>query len=279
MLVELAIGDAYGADFEFASAEFVATHNTLSAYVQHPRHTLKPGSYTDDTQMSLAIAETLIANDPWTPEVLASRFVKTFKRDPRQGYASRFYEFLLSVNDGKEFLAKIHNTSDKSGSAMRVTPVGILPTVQQVIEAATIQAKLTHNSQNGINAAIAAALMSHYFLYRLGNKEGLGLFLEGYVPGNWSVPWDGKVSTLGWECVQAAVTAVTRNHSLSNILQDCVAFTGDVDTVAAIALGAASCSQEVRQDLPSGLFEGLENGRYGRDYIIELDRKLLSRVI
>lgn len=279
MLVELAIGDAYGADFEFASAEFVATHNTLSAYVQHPRHTLKPGSYTDDTQMSLAIAETLIANDPWTPEVLASRFVKTFKRDPRQGYASRFYEFLLSVNDGKEFLAKIHNTSDKSGSAMRVTPVGILPTVQQVIEAATIQAKLTHNSQNGINAAIAAALMSHYFLYRLGNKEGLGLFLEGYVPGNWSVPWDGKVSTLGWECVQAAVTAVTRNHSLSNILQDCVAFTGDVDTVAAIALGAASCSQEVSQDLPSGLFEGLENGRYGRDYIIELDRKLLSRVI
>ena len=279
MLVELAIGDAYGADFEFASAEFVATHNTLSAYVQHPRHTLKPGSYTDDTQMSLAIAETLIANDPWTPEVLASRFVKTFKRDPREGYASRFYEFLLSVNDGKEFLAKIHNTSDKSGSAMRVTPVGILPTVQQVIEAATIQAKLTHNSQNGINAAIAAALMSHYFLYRLGNKEGLGLFLEGYVPGNWSVPWDGKVSTLGWECVQAAVTAVTRNHSLSNILQDCVAFTGDVDTVAAIALGAASCSQEVRQDLPSGLFEGLENGRYGRDYIIELDRKLLSRVI
>ena len=279
MLVELAIGDAYGAGFEFAPAEFVAAHNTLSAYVQHPRHSLKPGSYTDDTQMSLAIAETLIANDPWTPEVLASRFVKTFKRDPRKGYASRFYDFLVSINDGEEFLAKIHGTSDKSGSAMRVTPVGILPTVEQVIEAATIQAKLTHNSPNGINAAIAAALMSHYFLYRLGNKQGLGLFLERYVPGIGSVPWEGKVSTQGWECVQAAVTAIVGNDSLSHILQECVAFTGDVDTVAAIALGAASCSEEVRQDLPSGLFEGLENGKYGRDYIMELDRKLMNRAI
>lgn len=278
MLVELAIGDAYGAGFEFASADFVATYNTLSAYVQHPRYTLKPGSYTDDTQMSLAIAETLISQDPWTPEVLASRFVSAFKRDPRKGYASRFYEFLLSVNDGEEFLAKMHGTSEKSGSAMRVTPVGILPTIEQVIEAATIQAKLTHNSPNGINAALAAALMSHYFLYGLGNKEGLGLFLEGYVAGNWSIPWDGKVSTLGWECVQAAVTAIVRNDSLSNILQDCVAFTGDVDTIAAIALGVASCSEEVTQDLPSHLFEGLENGRYGRDYIRELDKKLLNRV-
>ncbi|MEB3278367.1 MAG: hypothetical protein VKK42_05525 [Lyngbya sp.] len=84
---------------------------------------------------------------------------------------------------------------------------------------------------------------------------------------------------MGWECVQAAVTAIVRNHSLSKILQDCVAFTGDVDTVAAIALGAASCSQEVTQDLPSHLFEGLENGKYGRDYIRELDQKLFNRVI
>jgi len=31
MLVELAIGDAYGAGFEFAPDEFVATHTTPSA--------------------------------------------------------------------------------------------------------------------------------------------------------------------------------------------------------------------------------------------------------
>jgi ADP-ribosylglycohydrolase len=59
---------------------------------------------------------------------------------------------------------------------------------------------------------------------------------------------------------------------------DCIAFTGDVDTVAAIALAAASCCQEVTSDLPAHLFEGLENGTYGRDYIINLDEQLFSLV-
>ncbi|MEH2258198.1 hypothetical protein [Nostoc sp.] len=39
---------------------------------------------------------------------------------------------------------------------------------------------------DGINAAVAAALMSHYFIYRLGAKRKLGEFLEGYVSGEWN---------------------------------------------------------------------------------------------
>ena len=62
--------------------------------------------------------------------------------------------------------------------------------------------------------------------------------------------------------------------SLSKILKKCIDFTGDVDTVATIALGAASCSSEIKQDLPKNLFNDLENGKYGRDYLIELDKKL-----
>jgi hypothetical protein len=49
-----------------------------------------------------------------------------------------------------------------------------------------------------------------------------------------------------------------------------------VDTVAAIAMGAASCCQEIEQDVPENLVNGLENGPYGRDYIINLDKKLMS---
>lgn len=78
--------------------------------------------------------------------------------------------------------------------------------------------------------------------------------------------------------VRAAVTAVTRNASLTGILLDCVNFGGDVDTVAAIALAAASCSQEVEQDLPQHLFDTLENEKYGRDYIQELDVSLMAKV-
>ena len=78
--------------------------------------------------------------------------------------------------------------------------------------------------------------------------------------------------------VRAAITAVMRNDSLSELLQDCIAFTGDVDTVAAIALAAASCSEEIIQDLPAHLIAGLENGSYGKDYIVALDTELMSLV-
>jgi ADP-ribosylglycohydrolase len=276
MLLELAIGDAYGAGFEYADQEMVERYNDLSRYVKHPRHQILPGCYTDDTQMSLAIAETLVAQAPWTPEVLAHHFVTAFKRDQREGYAGRFYQFLLQVRDGREFLANINWTSDKSGAAMRTAPIGILPTVEQVIEATTIQAAITHNTPDGINAARAAALMSHYFIYQLGLKKDLGQFLEAHVPGEWSQPWQGHVKSKGWMSVRAAITAVMRNESLSELLKDCVAFTGDVDTVAAIALAAGSCSQEITQDLPEHLSAGLENGSYGKDYIINLDRQLMA---
>jgi ADP-ribosyl-[dinitrogen reductase] hydrolase len=277
MLLELAIGDAYGAGFEYAQPEIVELHNNLSSYIQHPRHQLKPGCYTDDTQMSIAIAETIVSQQPWTPEVLASKFVETFKRDQREGYSSRFYNFLLKVQDGREFLASINWTSDKSGAAMRATPIGVFPTVEQVIQACTIQAAITHNTPDGINAAVAAALMSHYFIYKLGPKSELGKFLEFHVAGEWSKPWTGKVKSQGWMSVRAAITAVMRNNSMSELLQDCIAFTGDVDTVAAIAASAASCSQEIRQDLPDHLISGLENHTYGRDYLIALDQQLMSR--
>jgi ADP-ribosylglycohydrolase len=277
MLLELAIGDAYGAGFEYADSELVQRDNDLSRYIQHPRHQIKPGCYTDDTQMSLAIAETLLSGEPWTPEVLAHRFVTTFKRDPREGYAGRFYQFLLQVQDGQQFLEKINWTSDKSGAAMRAAPIGVLPTIEQVIEATTIQAAITHNTPDGINAAIAAALMSHYFIYQLGEKKELGKFLDTHVCGEWSKPWQGEVRSKGWMSVRAAITAVIRNDSLSELLKDCIAFTGDVDTVAAIALAAAACSEEMTQDLPAHLSDGLENGTYGRDYIIQLDKQLMDR--
>lgn len=278
MLWELAIGDAYGAGFEYVSSKIIQQHNDLSSYIKHPRHQIEPGCYTDDTQMSIAIAETIVAQKPWTPEVLADAFVVAFKRDPRVGYASRFYDFLVNVRDGREFLDKIIPTSDKSGAAMRAAPIGVFPNIEQVIEFTTIQAAVTHNTADGINAAVAAALMSHYFLYQLGAKKDLGNFLENHVSGQWSQPWQAKVTAQGWIAVRAAITAVMRNDRMSKLLQDCIAFTGDVDTVATIALAAASCSTEITQDIPTYLIESLENRAYGRDYLLALDKSLMNAV-
>jgi ADP-ribosylglycohydrolase len=159
---------------------------------------------------------------------------------------------------------------------MRAGPLGVLPTIGSVLDYCRVQAALTHNTPDGIGAAQAAALMTHSFLYDLGPKARLGEFLEGMVPGQWSVPWYGTVKSKGWMSVRAAVTAVQRNVSLAELLLDCVAFTGDVDTVAAVALAAASCSRQYRHDLPAALLAGLENGPFGKDYLAELDERLLA---
>jgi ADP-ribosyl-[dinitrogen reductase] hydrolase len=276
VLLELAVGDAYGAGFEYVSAEMVREQNNLSRYVKHPRHRMQPGAYTDDTQMSLAIAEVMVSGEVWSPETLADRFVEVFKRDPREGYAQGFYHFLQHIHDGEEFLREIRPESEKSGAAMRAAPIGVSSTIPLVIERCTMQAALTHNTPNGINAAIAAALMTHYMLYNLGPKKALGAFLERHVAGDWTTPWRGKVGSLGLASVRAAVTALMRYDSMSDLLRACVQFTGDVDTVAAIALAAGSCSAEIAQDLPAFLFDDLENGAYGRDYIRTLDARLMA---
>ena len=277
MLLELAVGDAYGAGFEYNKTPGIQNQNTLKKYIKHAGHKdLKPGMYTDDTQMSIAIAEVIVSGKPWIPEVLAKSFVDCFKRDIRAGYAHGFYQLLTEVKDGQELLAKCRGDSDKSGAAMRAPPIGIFSSIDEVIEKATIQARITHNTPDGINAAAASALTTHYFIYDKGSKNDLAAFIEKYVPGKWSTPWTGEVGSKGWQSVRAAITAVMKNHTLSRLLKECIAFEGDVDTVAAIAMAAASCSKEYEKDIPERLYTGLENGKYGLDFLKELDARLMN---
>jgi ADP-ribosylglycohydrolase len=280
MLLETAVGDAYGAGFEYAAADFVAQHNTLACHRQHPKHKLTPGVYTDDTQMALAIAEVIVSDKPFTREVLADAFVQAFKRDQREGYARGFHAFLCEVKDGSEFLARMKPYSDKSGGAMRAVVVGIYPTIEEVVAKTTLQAKITHDTEGGISSAVAAALAGHYFFYGLGPKADLGKFLDKHVPGghNWSNPYSGAVGEKGWMCTKAAITAIISSSSMSEMLKASIAFTGDVDTVAAIALGAGSASSEIVQDIPTVLVDTLENGTYGRDYLRQLDAKIAAKL-
>ena len=275
MLVELAIGDAYGAGFEYASPQIVYSNNNLRAYIPHPKHPIIPGHYTDDTQMSIAIAEAIIEDEVWTPLSLANRFVTAFRRDPREGYAGRFYDFLTEIQNGQEFLDQILPNSDKSGAAMRACPIGVYASIPKIIERCTLQATLTHNTTDGVNAALAVSLMTHYFLYHLGPKSQLPEFLHAYVKGLWHEPWSGKVGSKGMMSVRAAITALLAHDSLADVLRASIAFTGDVDTVATIALGAVAGSDQYQQDIPEHLFATLENGTYGRNFLQSLDEKLL----
>ncbi len=278
MLLELAVGDAYGAGFEYVNLKIVRAKNDLANYVQHPRHlrTL-PGMYTDDTQMTIAIAELIVENVDWTAANIADKFVDCFKRDPREGYAASFHKFLTEVQSGSEFLAKIRAESEKSGAAMRSAPIGLFGTVEEVVEKCHVQAAVTHDTLQGRAAACAAALMVHYFIYDLGPKQELANFIACHIPGPWQSLWVGQVGPLGIMSVHAAISATAKYDSLSALLKGCIDYGGDVDTVATIALAAAACSSEYEQDLPPSLIDTLENADFGRNYLRQLDSRLMQR--
>jgi len=79
MLVEIGVGDSYGAGFEYAKPERLAElTNDLKTYYPHNLPGFLPaGSYTDDTQMSIGLAEHILSGEAFTHELLADRFVAT----------------------------------------------------------------------------------------------------------------------------------------------------------------------------------------------------------
>jgi hypothetical protein len=295
MLVEIAIGDAYGAGFEYADENL--PKNDLKGYTKHPTHALRPGQYTDDTQMSIAIAESLIARFdhgvPWVAETLAESFVHCFKRDWRDGYARGFQKLLEEVTSGNMLCSRLIPNSDKSGGAMRATPLGLLDKTGTILEMTEIQAAITHNTPDGIAAAQAAALMTHHlaFGYMVADlREHLCDLLPKHADV-FATPWIGRILAPGLHSVRAAMQAILdadvfapeggagrMQRSLSQILQRVIAFTGDVDTAGAIAMGAASSSPDIVNDLPDVLRYGLERGPYGHDYLEKLEVKLFAAV-
>lgn len=276
MLLEIAIGDAYGAGFEFCPRQKIIEHNTLSTYVAHELG-IQAGCYTDDTQMSLALAELLLEARPITGDQAADGFVRCYQRDPRPGYAKGLQGLLDECTDGAALRQRIVPHSRRNGAAMRSVPLGLIADRQRLMAAAREQAAVTHDTPEGIQSSQIVALMAHALLYEQLALTDIPHFILLETGFELSTDWKGEVACDAIETVQAVHTALARNRSMANLLRDCVDFGGDVDSVAAIALGIASLSREYDADIPAPLYEGLEYGAYGSTYLAQLDSRLAVR--
>lgn len=146
-----------------------------------------------------------------------------------------------------------------------------------MVELAAIQASVTHDTVDGVEAAQAAALMAHYSHHNLGTKSDLRRFLVGQLGSRWAIPHVGPVSNNGMTATNAALTAIETSQTLQDTLIASVAFTGDVDTVAAIAMAVAPrLLPEDAIQLPHSLVEGLESGEYGAGRLRMVDEVLFT---
>lgn len=288
MLVRIAQGDAFGLQTEYIHfPRDQAVYDKalrFESYGQHPTHSLKPGSYSDDTQMSIGVTEVLLEEEGdfvFAPR-FAEAFVRCFKRDPRDGYARGFQAFLETVKDGPDFLARIDPKSDKNGAAMRSVPIGVLANPHQVRYIANIQAKLTHDTQQGVESSILVALMSHFALrtdeplsrIREWIKEQYSAIVPRFI-----APWEGgpvKVPEVGINTARAVMTLLSTETTLIGIARKTIEWGGDTDSVLAIAWGIASARMQ-DEELPPFFDGGLENGPYGYKFLKELGTKLMEK--
>jgi len=277
MLLEIAIGDAYGAGFEFAPRAKIDRANDGRGYVAHERG-IPAGHYTDDTQMSVAIAELLLREPEPGPAAFADAFVAAFRRDPRPGYSTAFGALLAEVADGAELRRRIRNESRRNGAAMRSVPLGLVADVPRLRRLATLQAAVTHDTPEGRLSSEVVALMAHALLHERAAVADLRALVErhtGFAP---RTDWHGEVEIDAIQTVHAVHTALARNRTRQALLRDCVEFGGDTDSVAAIALGLASLTREIADDLPASLHAGLEDGACGRRFLQALDARLAAHV-
>lgn len=288
MLLRIAQADAYAMATEYLKlprdSEVMAQAMKFERYGRHPIHHLRPGQYTDDTQMSIAVAETILTSDT-SPKSFAEAFVRCYQRDRREGYARGFQRVLDEVKDGEDFLARIRPDSEKNGAAMRSVPLGVIAQPRDVAAIARTQARLTHDTPDGILSSQIVALLSHLALY---SDEPMGLdralaFCISVLPESADqlealrVPWEGPVvgPRVGIKTAHAVLHLVTRGEPLMGILRQIIEWGGDTDSVAAIAWGIASTRDP--GPVPDFLEYGLEpGGRYGVMFLKQLGEKLMG---
>ena len=123
-----------------------------------------PWRYTDDTEMAIAIVETLRAHSAIDQDALALAFAERFARQPERGYGPVAYWILHRIGEGMPWreasTTPYSGTGSKgNGGAMRVAPLGAYyaDAPETAIAEAMLSAAVTHAHPQGQAGAAAVA--------------------------------------------------------------------------------------------------------------------------
>ena len=160
-----AIGDALGVFAESKPSNFPPLLAwDQKSFIGSEYHNLLPSQYSDDTMMSLAVANSLLDNNGFNPKDLAKRYVELFTSNTIRGYGRTTKAAIDNLISGKSYTESGIAGSYGNGSAMRAAPFGVYfrHNVPALIEAATIDAQMTHASEEAVAGSIAIALATAY---------------------------------------------------------------------------------------------------------------------
>ena len=207
--------------------------------------------FTDDTVMTIAVAEALTAtlgeDDEEIKESLVYSMRRWARKYPDAGYGGRFRKWLAST-DPKPY------GSYGNGSAMRVSSAGWLyDTLEETLHAAKLTAEVTHDHPEGIKGAQATA--AAIFMARTGSsKDDIRNYMVSEFGYDLSRTCDEirpayKHVESCQETVPEAITAFLEGESFEDVIRTAVSLGGDCDTLTCIAGSIAEAFYGVPEDL------------------------------
>ncbi len=263
------------------------------------------GTYTDDTALMIALAESLLANGG---HIVATDLVTRFRAayHPRRGFGAGMHRLVRLWDKGVPWQEAASSLFDGgsygNGAAMRVAPVGLLyhQNLRLTYTMGVAQARVTHahplGQQGAGLQAMAVALALKSSLATFSADDFLGE-LEAALPAHAETyrrmlmlavelreHWDDRgliVRKLGnrpsaHRSVPTAIFAFTCFwDSLEAALVYAVSLGGDTDTLAAMTGAIAGAFHGVGA-IPKRWWEHLENGRKGRDEVVHLGEALYT---
>jgi poly(ADP-ribose) glycohydrolase ARH3 len=279
-LLGLSLGDALGAPFEGGPIErflwkFIGTNREGEM------------RWTDDTQMSIDVAESLVTNHSINANDLANRFAQSYQWN--RGYGPGAAKLLKRIARGQDWqLANksVHPTgSFGNGGAMRapVLALFLIAKPNTLANAVTQATSITHAHPLGIEGALLVAKATACSLQEEAPMEILkslagvaehapfserievasGWLCSGILPAPKRVASQlGNGMTATESCITAVFVALSFFEQSFEAMQNFIAKCGgDVDTIGAMA-GAIWGAKHGKAKLPTLLIQKLEqNGR------------------
>jgi len=236
------LGDIIGSPYEFDQGYKTKDFPLFS----------RNSKFTDDSVMTLAVADAFLSLPPEASEVEIRRFLvrsmQTYGRKyPYAGYGGMFRRWLKDPNPQPY-------GSYGNGSAMRVSSAawlfGDLETVRYM---ARLSAEVTHNHPEGIKGAEATS--SAIYLARTGSTKAE---IKAYIEANFHYDLSRTCDEIRpayrhvescQETVPEAITAFLEGESFEDVIRTAGSLGGDCDTLTAIAGSIAEGFYGVPEEL------------------------------
>lgn len=285
-ILGLAIGDAMGMATEFLSRDMIKEkYGRVTTYQKPqkglPTSGLEPGQFTDDTQMSLALLDGILAKGYFCPFTIAEHFKRWGNSDQCRTPGKACFEATKNLDRGESWWMSGYPSAG-CGAAMRIAPLALYhmdSEPYQLINDTISASIITHNDPQAVMGAVIIALSIYYCLRNdeIETKQLMDFITFHLAPieksyeetlskisSSLSLDEEAAFNILGnggyvIETISAALYSFLRNpKDFKETILIAVNGGNDADSVAAIS-GALSGAYNGKSNIPYEWIVGLEN--------------------